>query len=66
MTFPKTCIQFIFQYLLLVCPKNVKSLKKKIIKKITNIEEDCSDEQETKATENSMETREKLFTTESE
>ena len=35
---------------------------------ITDIEEDCSecDEQETSATENSMETLEKLFTTESE
>ena len=43
--------------------------KKKIIKKkITDIEEDCSvyDEQKTSATENGMETHEKLFTTESE
>ena len=42
--------------------------KKIIKKKITDIEEDCSvyDEQETSATENGMETHEKLFTTESE
>ena len=36
--------------------------------KITDIEDDCSmcDKQETSATENGMETHEKLFTTESE
>ena len=46
-----------------------KKKKKKMIKiKITDIEDDCSmcDKQETSATENGMETHEKLFTTESE
>ena len=45
--------------------KNVKTFRKKIIKKITDMEE-CSmcDEQETSATENSMETHEKLFISE--
>lgn len=42
--------------------------QKKIIKKITNIEEDCSmcDEPEISAAENSIETHEKLFITEPE
>ena len=46
----------------------LRLLKKSIKKKITDIEEDCSvcDEQETSATENGMETHEKLLTTESE
>ena len=47
----------------------LKKKKKKMIKiKITDIEDDCSmcDKQETSATENGMETHEKLFTTESE
>ena len=50
-----------------VYPKNVKTSQNKIIKRITDIE-DCSvcDEQGTSATENSMETHGKLFTTESE
>ena len=48
-----------------IYPRNIKIKKKK---KITDIEEDCSvcDEQGTSATENGMETHEKLFITESE
>ena len=51
-----------------IYPRNVKTLKKNYKKRITDIEEGCSvcDEQETSATENGMETHEKLFTTESE
>ena len=50
-------------------PQKCQDFKKKSYKKeITDIEEDCSvcDEQETSATENRMETHEKLFTIESE
>ena len=49
-------------------PQKCQDFKKEIIKKITDIEEDCSacDKQETSATENGMETHEKLFTTKSE
>ena len=52
-----------------IYPKNVntsKKKRKKLLKRITDIEENRSvcDEQETSATENSMETHEKLFTIE--
>ena len=51
-----------------IYPKNVKTFpkKKKLLRKITDIEENCSvcDEQEISATANSMVTHEKLFATE--
>ena len=48
-----------------IYPKNVKTFRKKIIKKITDMEErSMCDEQETSATENSMETHEKFFISE--
>ncbi|XP_043597799.1 uncharacterized protein LOC122574351 [Bombus pyrosoma] len=48
--------------------RKCQHFKKNYLKRTTDIEEDCSvcNEQETSATENSMETHEKLFTTESE
>ena len=54
--------------MVLFCDKYLPQKCQDFKKKVTDIEEDCSvcSEQETSATENDMETHEKLFTTESE
>ena len=59
----RTCCYFMIN----IYSKNVRTLKRNYKRKITDIGEDCSvcDEQETSATETTMETHEKLFTIES-